>query len=147
MTAAAVNGGSGDDVFVINDNDRMVADRLLLPPPLMLPPPHPCPCLCCHHCCSLRQRHCPSNAPADGWLLCRLSLLVCCVVRCPNLSAPAVVRCVVDAFLPGRRPLSLTIASCCLLLFTKHQLPLPFPLQVGCCVLRPSSSIMTTSPS
>ena len=58
------------------------------PSPLMLPPPRPCPCLRRHHRCSLSQCHRPSNAPVDGWLLCRLSLLACCVVRCPNLSAP-----------------------------------------------------------
>ncbi len=79
----------------------MVADRPSLPPPPMLPPPHPCPCLRRHHRCSLRQRHCPSNAPVDGWLLCRLLPLACCIVCCPNLSAPAVVRCVVDAFSAG----------------------------------------------
>ena len=62
------------------------------PPPPMPPPPHPPPCLRCHYCCSLRQRHCTSNAPVDGWLLCPLLLLACCVVRRPNLSAPPVMR-------------------------------------------------------
>jgi hypothetical protein len=50
------------------------------------------PCLCCHYCCSLRQCHCTYDAPFDGWLLCRLSLLACCVIRRPNLSAPPIVR-------------------------------------------------------
>ena len=59
-----------------------------LPPPPMPPPPHPHHCLRRHHCCSLCQRHCTSNAPVDGWLLCPLLLLACCVVRHPNLSAP-----------------------------------------------------------
>ena len=62
-----------------------------LPPPLP-PPPRPLPCLRCHYRCSLRQRHCISDAPVDGWLLCRLLLLARCVVRRPNLSTPPVVR-------------------------------------------------------
>ena len=156
-----VDGGGGDDVFAtaVNDDDRMVADRLLLPPPLppplMLPPPRPFPCLRRHYRCSLCQHHrplCqhhrPSNAPVNGWLLCRLSPLACCVVRRPNLSAPAIVRCVVDAsstgppssFVDNRQPL-----SCCS--FSEHQSPSPLPLKVGCCILRPPSSIPTTSPS
>ena len=152
-TVAAVDGSGGNDIFAtaVNDDDRMVADRPSLPPPLppppMLPPPRPCPCLRRHHHCSLRQRHCPSNAPVDGWLLCRLSPLACCVVHRPNLSAPAVVRCVVDPLSAGlpspfadhRQPLSCHS-------FTEHQSPLPLPLKVGCCVLRPPSSIPTTSP-
>ena len=104
-TAAAVDGGGGNDVFAtaINNDDRMVADcpSLPPPPPPMLPPPHPCPCLRRHHCCSICQRHCPSDAPVDGWLLCCLSPLACCVVRRPNLSAPPIVRCVVEAFSAG----------------------------------------------
>jgi hypothetical protein len=74
-TAAAVDGSGGDDVFAtaVNNDNRMVADRPLLLPlpqlPPMLPPPRPCPCLRRHHCCSLCQRHCPSNSPVDGWLL------------------------------------------------------------------------------
>ena len=72
-----------------------------LPPPPMPPPPHHHPCLRCHYCCSLHQHHCTSDAPVDGWLLCHLSPLACCAVRRPNLSAPAIVRCVVDAFSTG----------------------------------------------
>ena len=53
------------------------------------------PCLRCHYRCSLRQRHCTSDAPVDGWLLCRLSLLACCVICRPNLPAPP-CRAVVD---------------------------------------------------
>ncbi len=69
-----------------------------LPPPLPLPwlpmrsPPHPHPCLHSHYCCSLRQRHCTSDTPVNGWLLCCLTLLACCVIRCPNLSTPPVMR-------------------------------------------------------
>ena len=102
-TAAAVDGGGGDDVFAttVTDDNRMVTDRPLLPLPPMLPPPRPCPCLRRHHRCSLCQRHRPSDAPVDGWLLCRLSPLACCVVHRPNLSAPTVVQCVVDAFSAG----------------------------------------------
>ena len=70
------------------------------------------PCLRRHYCCSLCRSHCASDAPVDGWLLCRLSPLACCVVRRPNLSAPAVMRSS-TLLPPGRRPLSLTIASCC----------------------------------
>jgi hypothetical protein len=85
----------------------------------MLLPPQPCPCLCRHHCCSLCQRHRPSDAPVDGWLLCHLLPFACCIVRRPNLSAPAVVRCVVDAFSAGppspfadhRQPLSVALLS------------------------------------
>jgi hypothetical protein len=50
-------------------------------PPLMLLPPHPCPCLCHYHYCSLCQRHHPSDAPVDGWLLCHLSPFACCSPR------------------------------------------------------------------
>jgi hypothetical protein len=55
--------------------------------PLPLPPPSP-----------LLQplpRHCPSDTPADGWLLCHLSPLACCVVRRPNFVSPhrRAVRC------------------------------------------------------
>ncbi len=129
-----------------------MADSPLLPPPPlpppMLPPPRPCPCLRRHHCFSLRQRHRPSDAPVDGWLFCHLSPLACCVVCRPNLSAPAVVRCVINAFSAGppspfadhRQPLSYRS-------FTEHQLPLPLSLKVGCCVFRLPSSIPTTSPS
>ena len=56
-------------------------------------PPRPHPCLHSHYCCSLRQHHCTSDAPVDGWLLCPLSLFACCLVRRPNLSAPP--RCAV----------------------------------------------------
>ena len=52
----------------------------------------PHPCLCCHYCCSLCQHHCTSNAPVDGWLLCHLLLLICCIVHGPNLSAPPVMQ-------------------------------------------------------
>ena len=55
---------------------------------------------------------CVSNAPVDGWLWCRLSPLAYCVVRRPNLSAPAIVRSSTLSP-PGRRPLFLTIASHC----------------------------------
>jgi hypothetical protein len=41
---------------------------LPLPPPPMPPPPHPHPFLRCHYRCNLRQRHCTSDAPVDGWL-------------------------------------------------------------------------------
>ena len=125
-----MSGGSGDDVFAttVNNNDRMVADRPLLPPPPMLPPPHPCPCLHRHHCCNICQRHCPSNAPVNGWLLCCLSPLACCVVRRPDLSAPTVVRCVVDSFPLGCRPLLLTIASRCLSLFFRASIAFAAPV-------------------
>ncbi len=99
----------------------------MLPPP-MLPPPRPCPCLFRHHCCSLCQRHPPSDAPVDGWLLFRLLPLTCCVIHRPNLSAPAVVRCVVDAFLLGRHCLSLTIASRCLSLFYRASITFAAPV-------------------
>ena len=55
---------------------------------------------------------CVSNAPVDGWFWCRLSPLAYCVVRRPNLSAPAIVRSSTLSP-PGRRPLLLTIASHC----------------------------------
>jgi len=84
----------------------------LLQPPPMPTPPHPHPCLCCHYCCSLHQRHCASDAPVDGWLLCPLLPLACCVVRCPNLSAPPVVRSPM-LLSQGRHLLSLTITICC----------------------------------
>ena len=102
-TAAAINGDGGNNVFAtaINNDNRMVADRPSLLPPPMPPPPRACPCFRRHHCCSLRQRHRPSDAPVNGWLLCCLLPLACCVVRPPNLSAPTVVRCVVDAFSTG----------------------------------------------
>ena len=87
----------------------------LLPPsplPPMPPPPRPHPCLRRHYRCSLFRRHCISNAHVDGWLWFRLLPLAYCVVRRPNLSAPAIVRS--SMFLPpGRRPLLLTIASHC----------------------------------
>ena len=97
------DGSGGDYVFAtaVNNNDRMVADRPSLPPPLMLLPPRPCPCLHHHHRCSLCKCHCLSDAPVNGWLLCHLSPLACCVVRHPNLSTPAVVRCVDNAFSAG----------------------------------------------
>jgi len=107
-TAVAVDGGGGDNVFatVVNDYDRMVANRP------SLPPPRPCPCIRCHHRCSLHQRHRPSNAPVDCWLLCHLLPLTCYVVRRPNLSASAIVWS--SMLLPlGRRPLLLTITSRC----------------------------------
>jgi len=113
-----VDGGGGDDVFatIVNNDDRMVADRPSLPPPPqlppMLPPPRPCPCLRRHNCCSLRHCHCPSDAPVDGWLWCRLSPLAYCIVRRPNLSAPAIVQSSTLS-LPSRRPLLLTVASHC----------------------------------
>ncbi len=71
---------------------------MLLP---MLPPPRPCPCLRRHHCCSL----CHVIAP-----LTLLPMVGCCVICRPLpaalsavqiLSAPTVVRCVVDAFSDG----------------------------------------------
>ena len=70
------------------------------------------PCLHRHYCCSLCQRHCASDAPVNGWLLCRLSPLACCAVCRPNLSAPAVVRSL-TLLPPGCRPLLLTTTSCC----------------------------------
>jgi hypothetical protein len=79
-----------------------------LPPPPMPPPPHPHPCLRSHYRCSLFQ----PNAPVDGWFWFRLSPLAYCVVRRPNLSAPAIVRSSTLSPL-GRRPLLLTIASHC----------------------------------
>ena len=125
MTIIVDCSGGGNDIFAnaVNNDDTMVADRPLLPsppqPPPMLPPPppRPCPCLHRHHCCSLCQRHCPSDAPVNGWLLCHLSPLTCCVIRHPNLSAPAVVWCVVDAsstgppspFADHRQPLSVAL--------------------------------------
>jgi hypothetical protein len=82
------------------------------PPPPMPPPPRPHPCLRRHYRCSLCRCHCVSNAPVDGWLWCRLSPLAYCVVRRPNLSAPAIVRSSTLSP-PGHRPLLLTIASHC----------------------------------
>ena len=82
------------------------------PPPLMPPPPRPHPCLRRHYRCSLCRCHCVSNAPVDGWLWCSLLPLTYCVVRRPNLSAPAIVRSLTLSP-PGRRPLLLTIASHC----------------------------------
>jgi len=75
-----------------------------------------CPCLRCHHHCSLCQSHRPSDAPVNGWLLCHLSPLACVVCR-PNLSAPPVVWRVVDTFSAGtpspfadhRQPLSVAL--------------------------------------
>jgi hypothetical protein len=61
-----------------------------------------------HYFCSLCQRHCVSNAPVNGWLLCRLLPLAYCVICRPNLSAPAIVRSL-TLLLPGRRPLLLSI--------------------------------------
>jgi hypothetical protein len=78
------------------------------PPPPMPPPPCPHPCLRRHYRCSLCQRHCVSNAPVNGWLLCRLLPLAYCVVRRPNLSAPAIVRSLTLSP-PGRRPLLLLL--------------------------------------
>jgi hypothetical protein len=65
---------------------------LPLPPPPMPLPTHPHPCLCSHYCCSLRQRHCTSDPPVNGWLLCHLPILACCVIRRSKLSVPPVVR-------------------------------------------------------
>jgi hypothetical protein len=82
------------------------------PPPPMPPPPRPNLCLRRHYRCSLCQRHCVSNAPVDGWLWCCLSPLAYCLVRRPNLSAPAIVQSSTLSP-PGHRPLLLTIASHC----------------------------------
>jgi hypothetical protein len=82
------------------------------PPPPMPPQPHPHPCLRCHYRCSLCRCHCVSNAPVDGWLWCSLLPLTYCVVRRPNLSAPAIVRSLTLSP-PGRRPLLPPIASHC----------------------------------
>jgi hypothetical protein len=49
-------------------------------------------CLRRHYRCSLCQHHCVSGALVYGWLLYCLSSFACCVVRCSNLSAPAIVR-------------------------------------------------------
>ena len=117
-----------------------------LSPLSLLPPPRPHPCLRRHYRCSLCRCHCVSNAPVDGWLWCSLLPLTYCVVRRPNLSAPAIVRSLTLSP-PGRRPLLLTIASHCpvALLLSINRFWLP--LMVGCCILRPPSSIPTTSPS
>ncbi len=119
LTAAGVNGSSGNDIFAtaVNNDNRMVTDRLSLPLPPMLPPPDPCPCLRRHHCCSLRQHHRPSNAPVNGW---------CCVVCCPSPAALSTLQicqpppsCGASStlFPLGCRPLLRTITSHCLLLF------------------------------
>ena len=76
-----------------------------------LPPRHH-PCLRSHYCCSLCRRHCISNASVDGWLLCHLLPITCCIVCRLNLSAPAIVR-LLTLLPPGRRPLLLTVASRC----------------------------------
>jgi hypothetical protein len=99
----------------LHNRSLLLPTPLPLPLPLslpMLPPPRPCPCLCYHHRCSIRQRHCPYGAPVDGWLLCCLSPLAYCVVRHPNLSAPAVVQSS-TLLPPGCCPLLLTITSRC----------------------------------
>jgi hypothetical protein len=116
------------------------------PPPLMPPPPRPHPCLRRHYRCSLCRCHCVSNAPFDGWLWCRLSPLAYCVVRRPNISAPAIVRSSTLSP-PGRRPLLLTIASHCPVNLLPSTNRFHLPLMVGCHILRPPSSIPITSPS
>ena len=71
------------------------------------------------------------------------------LLRCPPSEFVSPCRCVIlDAFAAGPpspfadhcQPL-----SCCS--FTEHQLLLPLLLMVGCCILRPPSSIPFTSPS
>jgi hypothetical protein len=115
LTAAAVDGSGGDDVFAttVNDNARMVADRPSLPPPppppLMLPPPRPCPCLIAAAF---------TNVIAPPMLL----SMVCVVCRPLPAALSAVQICqslpscgALSTLFPlGRRPLSLTIASRCL---------------------------------
>jgi hypothetical protein len=81
--------------------------------PLSLPPlPHPHPWLHCYHRCGLCQLHHAFDAPVDGWLLCCLSHLTCCVVRRPNVLAPAVMQ-FLTLLLLGGRPLLPKIASHC----------------------------------
>ena len=133
MTAAAVDGGGGNDVFVtaINDNDRMVADRPLLPPPPVLPPPHPCPCL---------RRQAFANVFAPPMLL---SMVGCCVVCRPLPAALSAIQicqpppscgALLALFPLGHRPLLLTITSRCLSLF--YQASIAFAAPVAGWLLR-----------
>ena len=130
----------------INHHHRMTAVAALSPTPASM---HHCHCRCyCIHCSQCHRPRpfipyhrgycgpppppppplqplplslCLQHAPVNGWLLCHLSPLTCCVFRCLKLSAPDVVQ-LLTLLLPGRRPLLLTIVSRCPCSLTKHHL-------------------------
>jgi hypothetical protein len=75
-----------------------------------------------------------------------LSMVGCCVVCHPSPTASSAVRIYQPPPSCDRRRFRrrAAVPFYCRS-FTEHQMPLPLPLMVGCCILRPPSSIPTTS--
>jgi hypothetical protein len=104
-----------------------------LPPPSLLLQPLPT---------SLRlQRSCQ-------WLVVVLSVAPRVLRRPLSEFISPCHRAIVDAFAAGPpSPFAYHCQPLSCRSFTEHQSLLPLPLMVGCCILRPTSSIPTTSPS